>query len=180
MFAHISRAISPCRALTPLAYAAKRSASTVMLKRSPQGVSHFAKFMNPVRSNPICPQKEAKNLSIISSGKASLPAATGVCVVNTELEATTCCAWKKLKCFCWTNSRTRSRLRNAAWPSFMWKTVGEMPSARSARTPPIPSTTSWAMRISWSPPYSLAANSRSLGAFCTTSVSSRKMGMRPT
>ena len=51
-----------------------------------------------------------------------------------------------------TSSRQRSRPRKAAWPSFMCQTVGSMPSARRARTPPMPSTISWAMRISWSPP----------------------------
>ena len=47
-----------------------------------------------------------------------------------------------------TSSRARSRSRNAEWPSLRCQTAGSMPRARSARTPPIPSTSSWHRRIS--------------------------------
>ena len=33
-------------------------------------------------------------------------------------------------------------------PSFMWQTVGVLPSARRARMPPMPRTISWRMRMS--------------------------------
>ena len=42
----------------------------------------------------------------------------------------------------------RSSPENAACPSFMWQTVGILPSARRARMPPMPSTISCWMRMS--------------------------------
>ena len=55
-----------------------------------------------------------------------------------------------------------------------------MPSARSAFTPPTPSTSSWRMRVRTSPPYSREVSSRSCGLLPSTSQSSRYSGTRPT
>ena len=48
-----------------------------------------------------------------------------------------------------------------------------MPSARSARTPPMPRMISCCRRVSRSPPYRRAERSRSCGAFSSRPVSSR-------
>src|SRR5579871_2730219 len=87
-----------------------------------------------------------------SSPKASLPAGTGVCVVKTALAATASRASAKVRLASAISSRIRSSPRKAACPSFMCQSAGFSPSARSARTPPMPSTISCEMRISWSPP----------------------------
>ena len=50
------------------------------------------------------------------------------------------------------SARMRSMPQKALCPSFMWQTVGDLPRARRARTPPMPSTISWRMRVSVSPP----------------------------
>ena len=77
-------------------------------------------------------------------------------------------------------SRTSSRIRNAAWPSFMCQTAGARPSARSARTPPSPRIISWRMRTVASPPYRRCVISRSSTAFSLQLVSSRYTETRPT
>ena len=69
---------------------------------------------------------------------------------------------------------------SAAWPSFRWTTPGSIPSARSARTPPTPSRTYCARRVSGSATYSRAVIQRSSGPFSGQSVSSRNSGTRPT
>ena len=76
------------------------------------------------------------------ASKTSFPAGTGVCVVNTVDARSRCSAASRASCSSSTSSRSRSSCRNAEWPSFMWNTVGSRPSARSARTPPMPSTSS--------------------------------------
>ena len=57
--------------------------------------------------------------------------------------------------------------------------AGSMPSAFSARTPPMPRMISCWTRVSRSPPYSRADSSRSHGAFSSRSVSSRYSVTRP-
>ena len=57
--------------------------------------------------------------------------------------------------------------------------AGSMPSALSARTPPMPRMISCWMRVSRSPPYSRADSSRSQGAFSSRSVSRRYSFTRP-
>src|SRR6266545_842272 len=74
----------------------------------------------------------------------------------------------------------RSRPMNPACPSFAWKTAGARPSARKARTPPMPSTISWRSRCSASSPYSRSVMPRRCGGFSGTSVSSRYRSTRPT
>ena len=74
----------------------------------------------------------------------------------------------------------RSRTRNAAWPSLMCHTVGLMPSAASARTPPMPSTISCSIRVVRSPPYRRCAMPRSCSPLSARSVSSRYSATCPT
>ena len=75
-----------------------------------------------------------------------MPAGTGVWVVKTPLAATTSSASRNESPSLRMSRRIRSSPRNAQCPSFMWKTRGRMPSASSARMPPIPSTISCRMR----------------------------------
>ena len=81
----------------------------------------------------------------------SIPAETGVWVVNT-LPARTASTATANGMPAATCSWIRSKPRNPAWPSLVWKTSGSMPSARRARTPPIPSMISWRSRWCESPP----------------------------
>ena len=85
--------------------------------------------------------------------KRSMPAGTGVCVVNTPPARTASTAPSNGSPAA-TSSRIRSRLRNPAWPSLLWNTCGSIPRARRARTPPMPRTISWRSRWCESPPYS--------------------------
>src|SRR5439155_285695 len=55
-----------------------------------------------------------------------------------------------------------------------------MPAARRARTPPTPSSSSWRMRMRWSPKYRRAASWRFSSELPSTSVSSRNSLLRPT
>ena len=55
---------------------------------------------------------------------------------------------RRAACPAATISRARSTSRNAEWPSLRCQTAGAMPSARRARTPPTPRTSSWWRRIS--------------------------------
>ena len=85
-----------------------------------------------------------------------MPAATGVCVVNTVPARHTSIASSKLSPAC-AYSRIRSRPRKPAWPSLVWKTSGcgwpvSAQNARTARTPPIPSSSSCRSRCSLPPP----------------------------
>ncbi len=110
----------------------------------------------------------------------SLPAGTGVCVVKTVPAATASRAAAKSRWFSSISRRMRSSPQKAEWPSFMWQTVGALPTARRARTPPMPRIISWRTRMSLSPPYSRPVMPRSSGLFCGMFVSSRYSGMRPT
>ena len=86
-----------------------------------------------------------------STPKTSWPAVTGVWVVNTHWDFTFFLASSSGVPLA-SSSRRSSSVRNAEWPSFMWKTRGFKPRARSARTPPKPSVSSWTSRVSWLPP----------------------------
>ena len=57
---------------------------------------------------------------------------------------------------------------------------GRCPSARSARTPPTPRTSSWWRRISRPRTYRMWVIGRSASSFSGRSVSSRRTGTRPT
>ena len=102
----------------------------------------------------------------------SMPAGTGVCVVNTVPARPTSRASSKLSP-CSAYSRIRSRPRNPAWPSLVWKTSGEgcprsAQNARTARTPPMPSSSSWRSRWSLPPPYSRSVTSCRSASFSST------------
>ena len=89
-----------------------------------------------------------------------MPAGTGVCVVNTVEARLTSSAVSKSRPgppSATVSSRIRSRPRKPAWPSLVWNTSGAgLPVmrawARSARTPPMPSSISWRSRCSLLPP----------------------------
>ena len=61
--------------------------------------------------------------AIISAGKRSMPAGTGVCVVNTVPARTASSASSK-ESRASVSSRMRSRPRKPAWPSLVWNTSG--------------------------------------------------------
>ena len=111
-----------------------------------------------------------------------------MCVVNTVPARVTSSAVSKSRpgpSSATVSSRIRSRPRKPAWPSLVWKTSGASAPvireyARSARTPPIPSRSSWRRRCSVVPPYSRSVTSRSGRGLSSTSVSSRSSGTRPT
>ncbi len=102
----------------------------------------------------------------------SIPAATGVCVVNTVPARQTSMASSKLSP-CSAYSRMRSRPRKPACPSLVWNTSGEgcsrsAQNARTARTPPTPSSSSWRSLWSLPPPYSRSVTSCRSASFSST------------
>ena len=102
----------------------------------------------------------------------SMPAGTGVWVVKTVPARQTSRASSKLRP-CSAYSRMRSRPRKPAWPSLVWKTSGEgyprsAQKARTARTPPMPSSSSWRSRWSLPPPYSRSVTSCRSASFSST------------
>ena len=111
--------------------------------------------------------------------KRSLPAETGVWIVNTLSRRTRAQA-SSSSAPAATYSRARSASRNAEWPSLRCQTAGARPSARIARTPPMPRTSSWCSRISRPRTYRMWVIGRSSTAFSATSVSRRRTGTRPT
>ncbi len=134
---------SPCSRLTPLVRAARRIEKAVMLKlplSAPRPSTSSG-------SQPTSRIQGSRCLRTSLRSKVSLPAGTGVCVVKTVVPFTAASASARLSPIR-TRSRARSRARKATWPSFMCQTAGWMPSARRARTPPIPCTISWHRRIS--------------------------------
>ncbi len=101
-----------------------------------------------------------------------MPAGTGVCVVNTVPARQTSMASSKLSP-CSAYSRIRSRPRNPAWPSLVWNTSGSgcpvsAQNARTARMPPMPSSSSWRSRCSLPPPYSRSVTSCRSASFSST------------
>ncbi|SLH34752.1 Uncharacterised protein [Mycobacteroides abscessus subsp. abscessus] len=158
--ANMPRLTSPCSRETPLARCASRRPMCAMLNTAGSGSRPSARIRStesPGSSadsgSPCAPPKYRRTIGI---GNRSMPAGTGVCVVNTVAARTTASAVSKSIPSA-TYSRMRSTPRKPAWPSFMWKTSGSgSPSARvnarTARTPPIPARISWRMRWSWSPP----------------------------
>ncbi len=106
----------------------------------------------------------------------SLPAGTGVWVVNTvrSRAATSPTASSSPECSSCPASCTGASI---GWPSLRWITPGSNPSAVSARTPPAPSSTYWARRMCSSDSYSRAVIQRSIAPFSGRSVSSRNSGI---
>ena len=115
-----------------------------------------------------------------SASKRSLPAETGVWIVNTVSRRTCRQAPRRASSPAATSSRARSTSRNAEWPSLRCQAAGSMPSARSARTPPTPRTSSWCSRISRPRTYRMWVIGRSASSLSGMSVSSSSSGTRPT
>ena len=134
---------SPCSRLTPFVLAETRIANAVMLKLPLSLPSASASS----GSQPTSRTHGSRYFCTSLRSKVSLPAGTGVCVVKTVVFFTAASASTRLSPI-WTRSRARSSVRNEQWPSFMCHTDGWIPSARSARTPPMPCTISWHSRIS--------------------------------
>src|SRR6266550_3844657 len=86
---HKPRLTSPCDLLTPLECRLKRNARIVMLNGSLALTRVWPKEKNSSKGRPISTAKLPKYLRIISRGKESLPAGTGVLVVKTLAEAAT-------------------------------------------------------------------------------------------
>ena len=145
---NIARLTEPWSLATPLRRAASRNAITAMLNFGASSPFSSGLSPTPNSSSIVTPHSAAKPLkyfSISARSKRSIPAGTGVCVVKMPPARTASTAASKGRPPA-TNSRMRSKLRKAAWPSLLWKTCGSMPSARSARTPPMPRTISWRRR----------------------------------
>ena len=107
-----------------------------------------------------------------SRSNRSMPAGTGVWVVNTVPARQTSMASSKLRPRS-AYSRIRSRPRNPACPSLVWNTSGEgwpvsAQKARTARMPPMPSSSSWRSRWSLPPPYSRSVTSCRSASFSST------------
>ena len=101
---------------------------------------------SPRRSSNAIPNVSAsfsKYRFMTSLGKRSIPAGTGVCVVKTFPAVAISRASANVRPRSARSWRIRSRPRNAACPSFAWRTVGLRPATSSARMPPIPRTSSW-------------------------------------
>ncbi len=143
----------PCSSLTPLAARDNFSASTVMQN----GSFAFFGFTRPsaMTFGERHGQLRLETLQGVIHQvrlKRSWPASTGVWVVKMHscFGQWPCASAKILPAAIF--SRINSSVRNAAWPSFMWKTDGCTPSLRSSRTPPMPSRISCMMRVVLSPP----------------------------
>ena len=100
-----------------------------------------------------------------SASKRSLPAETGVWMVKTlfATDARPGVVERSAR-----RRRARGPARRAGsaeWPSLRCQTAGAMPSARSARTPPTPRTSSWWSRISRPRTYRMLVIGRSASAF---------------
>src|SRR5438874_2586372 len=135
--------------------------------------------MNSSRVIPSTFQNGPVTCSTCALVNTSCPAVTGVCVVNTLLLRTWSFASARVTPSS-SNSRSRSMYMNAACPSLACQISGLMPSARSTRTPPTPSTHSCLSRHSGSDVYNRAVNSRSAGSLTSSWVSKRYTGTRPT
>ena len=147
---HIPRETAPCSSDTPFARADVRSASGVIPK---PGSSSWTRPSATKSSQaiPRASRDRSTYLRTSSGSKTSFPAGTGVWVVKI-VDARTTASASSSESPSSMKTRSRSSARKAAWPSFMWKTVGLRPSKSSARTPPTPSSSSCLIRSSRSPP----------------------------
>ena len=144
----------PCKRLTPFTAPLPRIARYAMLKFSDESFE----FCRPSASKSLIVMPsfslayQPRYCSMRAGMKRSKPAATAVCVVKrfparvTVSATSNGCPVSSIKFL------ARSRTANAACPSFKWQTSGLMPSARSNRHPPIPSTISCFNRNSGPPP----------------------------
>ena len=134
---HILLATSPCNWDTAFAILDILKAATVNEKFSPPNwtaVSRETPAKKPPSSN-------------VSTQWTSLPAATGVWVVNTVRFLTS----SKSPLYCLNNSNAAG----SAWPSFMWITSKLYPICWRILTPATPRIVSWAILIFSLPSYNL-------------------------
>jgi hypothetical protein len=118
---NMSRLTSPCSSETPLTRWARRMPMTAMLNLAGSASAPSAR----IRSTGTVGQALSPPnwRAIMSTGKRSMPAGTGVCVVNTVPARTTSSASSK-ESRASVSSRMRSTPRKPAWPSLVWKTSG--------------------------------------------------------
>ena len=150
--ANISRLTCPCSLLTPLTRCASRMPITAMLNTDGSPPGNVSAPSASTRSAGSAGSAAAplKCRSTSSRLNRSIPAGTGVCVVNTVPARHSSIASSKVRP-CSAYSRIRSRPRKPACPSLVWKTSGSAwrvspQNARTARTPPMPSSSSWRSR----------------------------------
>ena len=93
-----------------------------------------------------------------------MPAGTGVWVVKT-VRARAAASASSSDAPAASSARASSSEAKAAWPSLRWTTDGSIPSARSARMPPTPSSRYWARRRSRVPVYSRELIQRATAPF---------------
>ena len=149
---HISRDTSPCSAETPFACDDVRSAKGV----SPKPSSPSWTRPSAANSSHPKPQRATSGPTFCSTSaasKTSLPAGTGVCVVNTvdaRRRSQRLVAARRSR-----PRRARAGARAGGTPSgprSCGRPSARLPSARRTRTPPTPSTSSCRSRCWRSPP----------------------------
>lgn len=123
---NISRLTRPCSSDTPLTRWASRMPMTAMLKTdlSASGPSGSAPSSRMRSTDTVGQAFDPPNCrAIISAGNRSMPAGTGVWVVNT-VPARTASRASSNDSRASVSSRMRSRPRKPAWPSLVWNTSG--------------------------------------------------------
>ena len=127
---NIPRLTSPCSTETPLARCASRKPITAMLNTPLSPPRKSSAPRRRIRSTGTPPTGLSGPLKYCSTrlrGNRSMPAGTGVCVVNTVPARVTSSAVSKSRegpPSATVSSRMRSRPRKPAWPSLVWKTSG--------------------------------------------------------
>ena len=161
---HVALAVSAWSLLTAFAPWVRRRLNAVMSNwpRSPSVPRPRSR--TPSTGTPPSSSSGPATRRTRSASKRSLPAETGVWIVNTLSRRTRAQASSRAAPAA-TYSRARSASRNAEWPSLRCQTAGARPSARTARTPPMPSTSSWWSRISRPRTYRMWLIGRSSTAF---------------
>ena len=160
---NMPRLTSPCSTETPLARCASRKPITAMLNTdgSPPSKSSVPSARIRSTGTPGVAPASLKYCSTSVRGNLSMPAGTGVCVVNTvdaRPISTAVSMSSRGPASSTVSSRIRSMPRKPAWPSLVWNTSGSgapviRDHSRSARTPPTPSSSSCRSRCSLLPPY---------------------------
>ena len=177
--ANRSRLVLPCSSDTPLERPAKRRHRAAVLNLLWSSSGSWPKASS-VSVGTF--QRSAQNFNIgpmSCLSKRSIPAGTGVCVVNTKRGLTALAASSRVAP-ARSSLSSSSKIRNPACPSFRWITGTFHPSAARALIPPTPRTISWARRWRRSPLYRRSVIPRSSSLLASMSVSSRISGTRPT
>ena len=126
-----------------------------MLNTSPSVVpGSWPRAMRSSTVSPTSRHQPAKYFSTRSRGKRSMPAGTGVWVVKMRAGRATAAGLGEGQALLVHRARRmRSRARNAGVALVHVEDLRARARGRSsARTPPMPSTISWRMRSSTSPP----------------------------